>query len=186
LYLCRSVKHLTVISLLALLLYNAFGYQLLYLYEWERLRLDSLESIPESAMQVVKLNVSVYTPASDTEFEYVDKEMTIESKVYHIVKQRVKNDSLHLYYIRNVRREELQASVHQMLRSQLCADAPSPEAPVKNLIQSFLKDYVLHDRIFAEITFGGMAFIPALPYPEPTDRRYKIFLSVFSPPPELA
>ena len=178
------MKRTAVIALIALLFYNAFGYYLLYLYGSRQARITTLDAIPECAMQVAKFKIALYASLPDTDFDYIDEERTIEDKTYHVVKQRIKDDSLEIYYLRNFRQENLRASVNEIIRNQ---NAPSPahSAPLKDLLKSFLKDYLPNPPAVA-------TDIIALPMEEsvllisPENSWRVVFLPIFSPPPERA
>ena len=68
------MKRAVSISLSVLLLYNAVGYYLLYLYASQQSRIAMVATIPEPALQVVKFNLALYNPVPDTEAEWVDEE----------------------------------------------------------------------------------------------------------------
>lgn len=183
------MKRAVSISLSVLLLYNAVGYYLLYLYASQQSRIAMVTAIPEPALQVVKFNLALYNPVPDTEAEWVDEEWTLGDKTYHIVKRQVKNDSLCLYYVRNHRQEALRASTNEIIKGQMAANHGSTpnKAPVKSWIKSFQQDYLPHESApcapylaSAHDAPHRKVAIPADPTPRP------VYLSVFSPPPEQA
>jgi hypothetical protein len=181
----RFLKRLVSILLLALLLYNAFGYYLLFAYEREQQRVVVLQDMPESAFQVLKFNVAVYTSVANTPFEYVNEDLTVENKTYHIVKKRIQNDTLNLCYLHNFRQDELRKNLNDIVESQTLNNTNTKETPVKQLLKSFLKEnitndiYVLVDccpEIVPEFSQINVA---------PPQALLSVYLSVFSPPPEV-
>jgi hypothetical protein len=178
------VKQFFAILLLISLLYNAFGYYLLYLYGSGKVRIESTAQLPESALEVAKFKVALYTSVPDTEFENVDVEMDIEGKTYHIVRQRIKNDSLYLYYVRNFQKEELRAAVNDITENQNSAQGASHNTPAKDLVKSFLKDYFINDGFVPGALALSDVFRPSIPAVAPADAPRSAYLLVFSPPPD--
>jgi hypothetical protein len=180
------VKRFIAILLLISLLYNAFGYYLLYLYGSGKTRIESAAQIPESELEVAKFKVALYTSTPDTEFEAVDVEMELDGKTYHVVKQRIKNDSLCLYYVRNFHREALRADLNDLVKRQNPGQGASHNSPAKDLLKSFFKDYFFHDGFVPEAFVLSAATEPsALPL-SPAGLTRSVYLSVFSPPPDAA
>ena len=69
------LKRFAAISFLFLLLFNAFGYYLLFGYEQKQARQEVVESVknmPNSAFKVIKLPVSAYVHIEDRDFEYTE------------------------------------------------------------------------------------------------------------------
>jgi hypothetical protein len=136
------VKKLIAILLLGLLLYNSFGYYLLFAYESEKERISFLSNMPESSFEVLKFKIAVYTSIADTEVEYVNEDLIAKNKTYRIVKKFVKNDTLNLFYLRNHKQDELRESLYSIIESQAFDKDFPKESPVKKIVKSFLKDYI--------------------------------------------
>ena len=180
------MKRIAAISLLALLLYNAFGYYLLFAYEREQERVSFLQDMPESAFQVLKFNVAVYTSVANTNFEYVNEDLTIENKTYRIVKKIIQNDTLNLYYLHNLRQDELRQNLSDIVESQILNNTPTKSTPIKQLLKSFLKDYISND---IYVLVGCCPKTISL-VKNPIVALDKVLLSAYlsspSPPPEVA
>lgn len=136
------MNRLTSIFLLALLLYNAFGYYLLFAYHSEQERVSFLKNMPEDAFEVIKINLAIYTSIPDTKVEYVNEDMLVENKTYHIVKKFIKNDTLNIFYLRNQKQDELRNNLMSIIKSQTFDQNPDHDSPTKKMIKSFLKDYI--------------------------------------------
>ncbi|MBL7816817.1 MAG: hypothetical protein JNL70_17480 [Saprospiraceae bacterium] len=134
---------MATILLLTLILFNAFGYYSLFVYEKKQARFTELQNIADSDLQVIKMNVAIYTSVGDRDFEYLDKEMCIENKAYHIVKKKIVNDTAYLYYLRNFKQETLQKQLNNIVETQtLTKQSSNKETPLKQLLNNFLKDYI--------------------------------------------
>lgn len=180
------MKKLVSISLLALLLYNAFGYYLLFAYEHKNARIDYLEQLPDEAYQVMSYKLADYAIAHDTDFEYVDKELTLEGKSFHIIKKRILGDTLYLYYLPNFKQDELRQNLNDIVETQSITKQSHSTSPIKVLLKSFLKDYIPND-----------IYILVVRYPEEIHEATVLgntsdkavvspYLSLHSPPPEAA
>lgn len=134
------------IFLLVLLLYNAFGYYTLLAYEINKTRQLHIKELPDDAFSVIKIPVALYTHVEDTEFEYLEDVVTHHGKTYNMVKKRVKNDTLHIYTLRNHRHEQIVSQLNDYVKDHLTIEKSSSKStPTKKLIQAFLKDYTKTD-----------------------------------------
>lgn len=180
------MKRFAAIFLLGLLLYNSFGYHLLFAYERQQVRNLAIQITPESFFKVIKIKVALYTSVSDTDFEVVDEELEVDNQTYHIVKKRIKNDTAEMYYFRDFRQEELRKSMHAILTDQMPFHKSGSGSPIKHLLKDFIKDYLPHQEVYVfencakqltpVVTKINTATQSALPSPH---------LSVASPPPEM-
>jgi hypothetical protein len=107
------LKKLAAITLIAVLVFNWYGYRLLMDY-W-RQRADNLlenrldrNDYDESTLLLVKVPVTslTYYEAAD-EWERSDGEMILGDVAYKFVKRRVHNDSIELLCIRNTAQMQL-------------------------------------------------------------------------------
>jgi type II secretory ATPase GspE/PulE/Tfp pilus assembly ATPase PilB-like protein len=178
------MKRFASISLLALLLYNAFGYYLLFAYEREQARVMALQDMPESAFQVLKFNLAIYTSVQNTDFEYVNEELLVEGKTYNIVKKRVQNDTLQMFYLRNFRQDELRQNLNEIVENQTLSNHSTDNSPIKQLLKSFIKDYIPQGTFLLlfepnNLTTEGVVLTA-------TFKRYKDsdYVYLHSPPPE--
>lgn len=182
------LKRLAAISFLLLLLFNAFGYYLLFGYEQAQARrqaVQSIQEIPESSFLVVKMLVSPYAHVEDRDFEYVEGEFKRDGKTYNFVKKRIVNDSLELYCLNNVRQDQLTAQFNNFVKENFLNGKNSQNLPTKQMLKTFLKDYIPLE-IYSLL----------LPTPSDTEGGKRIassddvlpivYLSTTSPPPNAA
>ena len=158
------MKRLVAISLLGLLLFNAFGYYVLFAYEQAEARRLQLAELPDSAFDIIKLPASTYVHLEDTPFEYVNGEFQVGGKTYQTVKQRIVNDVLEIYCLRNVRADQITAKFNDFVQDQMVwkSNTSHNDSPTKQLLKSFLKDYIPNNahqftRLFASNTEGSVA-----------------------------
>lgn len=173
------------IFLLVLLLYNAFGYYALLAYEISQTRQFQLRELPDDAFSVVKIPVALYTHVEDTDFEYLEDVISYHGKTYNMVKKRVKNDTLHIYTLRNYRHEQAVSQLNSYVKDHISIEKSTKSTPTKKLIQAFLKDYI-QENVYI---FCQSPNKIADKYPQiviaPSDKLTSVFLPYTIPPPEV-
>ena len=182
------LKKLAAISFLFLLLFNAFGYYMLFGYEQKQARQETVSSIhdmPESSFMVVKMLVSPYAHVADRDFEYVEGEFLKDGKTYNYVKKRIVNDSLELYCLNNVRQDQLTAQFNDFVKENILNGKTSDKSPTKQMLKTFLKDYIpleIYSLLLSQPSHTeGVGSIASTDDVLPI-----IYLSTTSPPPNAA
>lgn len=172
--------------LLAIVLYNTFGYYMVFAYAQGQARFKAIQNIPDSALQVVKMNLAIYNSLENTDFEYIDKEIFVEGKMYHVVKKRIVDDTLQLYYLRNTKQEALIKNFNAIVETQMLSkQSPDQETPLKLFAKNSSEDYLptsfdlvldcrVHGKPLPTTTTWAIEQMPLSPC-----------LALFSPPPEL-
>lgn len=136
------MKRIATLFLLVSLFYNVLGYYLMFKYQGEQAWVSNIEKTPNQEFQVIELNASIYSFVEDTDFEYVNENVIIDNKSYHIFKKRIQNNILSLYYLRNSYGDVIGKNLNDIVDNQLFNSIPSKDSPVKKLLKSFLKDYI--------------------------------------------
>jgi hypothetical protein len=119
----------------------------MFAYQKEQTWVSSMEKIPSSEFQEIRLNASVYSFIEDTDFEYVNENVIIKNKSYHIFKKRIQNNVLSLYYLRNSYGDVIGKDLNEIVDNQLFDSTPSKESPAKKLFKSSLPDYIPNNPI---------------------------------------
>jgi hypothetical protein len=141
------MKRIASLFLLVTLFYNVMGYYLMFAYQEEQAWVSAMEKRQDSEFQVIQLNATLYSFIEDTDFEYVNEDVVINNKSYHIFKKRIQNNILNLYYLRNSHQDVISQDLKDIVDNQLFNGSSSKESPVKKLLKSFLKDYVANTAI---------------------------------------
>ncbi|SDH00084.1 hypothetical protein SAMN04488062_103329 [Flavobacterium omnivorum] len=136
------MRRIASLFLIVTLFYNVMGYYLMFAYQEEQAWVSSMEKRNDSEFQVIQLNATLYSFIEDTDFEYVNEDVVINNKSYHIFKKRIQNNILSLYYLRNSHQDAISQDLKDIVDNQLFNGSSSKESPVKKLMKSFLKDYV--------------------------------------------
>ncbi len=183
------LKRLAAISFLSLLLFNAFGYYLLFAYEQVQAREEVVQSVknrPESSFKVIKLLVSAYAQIEDREFEYVEGQYQSGGQTYNFVKKRIVNGYLELYCVNNFRQDKLNTQFNDYVKENILNGQDTQNAPTKQMLKTFLKDYISNDIILVvcsptEVTpeFSKITIAPS-------SALSPAYLSLHSPPPNVA
>ena len=118
------------------------GYYLMFAYQEEQAWVTSMEKMHDSEFEVIQLNATLYSFIEDTDFEYVNENVVVNNKSYHIFKKRIQDNILSLYYLRNSHQDAISQDLKDIVDNQLFNGSSSKESPVKKLLKSFLKDYV--------------------------------------------
>ncbi|MFN7100008.1 MAG: hypothetical protein ACK4M4_06510 [Flavobacterium sp.] len=176
------MKRLATLFLIVTLFYNVMGYYLMFAYQEEQAWVASIEKKDNINYQVIRLNASLYSFVEDTDFEYVNENVVINHKTYHIFKKRIQNNVLSLYYLPNSHQDKTNSDLHDIVDQQLFNTGTSKESPIKKLIKSFLKDYIQQNT--ATITFSQCVALPNVVFAKtPTPLLASGFrLIPFSPP----
>lgn len=130
------------------MLFNAFGYYVLLGFEQAHTRHIEIAGLPEEAFEIIKLPASLYVHLEDSEFEIVENQFqTEDGRTYNSVKQRIVNDSLEIYCLRNFDSEHLE-QLRAALSTQQDDDATISQKgfplPQKSVSKTFFKDYLLN------------------------------------------
>lgn len=114
----------------------------MFAYQEEQAWVAAMEKRHDSEFEVMQLNASLYSFIEDTDFEYVNEDVVINNKSYHIFKKRIQNNILSLYYLHNSHQDAISQDLKDIVDNQLFNTSSSKESPVKKLLKSFLKDYL--------------------------------------------
>ena len=136
------MKRIAFLFLLVSLFYNVLGYYLMFAYHDEQAWVSTVEKTPDSEFEVIELNATLYSFIEDTDFEYVNENVVIDNKSYHIFKKRIQNNILSLYYLRNSYGDVIGKDLKDIVNNQLFDSTTSNNSPIKKLLKTFLQDYI--------------------------------------------
>ena len=183
------LKKFAAISFLLLLLFNAFGYYLLFGYEQKQARKEVVESVKNrsnSAFKIIKLPVSAYVHIEDRDFEYTEGQYQSDGQTYNFVKKRIVNDSLELYCLNNFRQDKLNAQLNDFVKENILNGSNNQNAPTKQMLKSFLKDYIAHEISILVVSYPTELSELSQINVAPSSALLSSFLSLHSPPPNVA
>jgi hypothetical protein len=114
----------------------------MFAYQEEQAWVSTMEKMPNPEFRVIELNATLYSFIEDTDFEYVNENVIIENKTYHVFKKRIYNNILSLYYLPNSHQDAIAKNLNDIVDNQLFNSTSSKESPVKKLLKSFLQDFI--------------------------------------------
>ncbi len=136
------MRRFIALSLLVLIFFNTVGYYALLKYELATTRHVEIAGLPKEAFDIIKLPASLYSHLEDSQFEIIDEEFSVGEKTYNSVKQRVINDTLEIYCLRNFKKEALQQLANALSIENSSGKLNFPAT--KSLIKAAFKDYLLN------------------------------------------
>jgi hypothetical protein len=121
------------------------GYYLIYTFEKEHSWVTAMQNIPDSEFKVIKLNATLYSFTEDTEMEYVNENIFINSKVYHIFKRKIQDNIISLYYLPNKQESTTDINLKKLVDNDTFENAPLSKKPMDKLFKSVIKNYIQHN-----------------------------------------
>ena len=137
------MKRIASLFLIATLFYNVLGAYLMFVSQKEQTWVSRMEKNPAPEFQVIQMSASLYSFVEDTDFEYVNENVIINNKSYHVFKKRIQDNILSLYYLPNEYGDVIGKDLKDLVDNQLFNGNSSKETPTKKTFKSFVKDYVL-------------------------------------------
>ncbi|WP_123955352.1 hypothetical protein [Flavobacterium cheongpyeongense] len=139
------MKHLKKIATLVLILtffYNVLGIYLVVNDQKEQSWVNAIENTTDSKFEIFEIKINPYAYIVDSGFEEVNEDVIINHIVYHVFKNRIQNNVLKLYCIKNSHKENLDTGLKRLVDSNLFGESTNKENPTKKTLKSFIKDYI--------------------------------------------
>lgn len=165
------------------------GYSVVFYLQQESIRkelvytLDNAK-IPEKDFIVFKTHI-LLPYQLDRDFERADGNFEHKGKYYEMVKKRLKDDTLYVYCINNVKKENLKADLAKHV-AEYVGDSKSSENKNRSekIVKNLIKEYVSHStnlfystQLFIALSKGNTKYL--FPFSS-TDLR------IPSPPPKIS
>jgi hypothetical protein len=180
----RKASTLLLIILTTTFLYNVVGFHLLFTLEKEHSWVIAMQNIPDSEFKVIKINATLYSFTEDTEMEYVNENMTINNKVYHVFKRKIQDNIISLYYLPNKQQSVTDINLKKLVENDQTDNVPLSKKPMEKLFKSVVKDYTQHSS--NAFTFLGKSKKFTLKFDfHPQGILHSGYLSLADSPPDL-
>jgi hypothetical protein len=141
----RKASTLLLLIMTTTFLYNVVGFHLLFTLQKEHSWVVAMQNIPDSEFKVIKINATLYSFTEDTEMEYVNENMTINNKVYHIFKRNIQDNVISLYYLPNKQQSTVDINLKKLVDNDTLENAPLSKKPMEKLFKVLIKNYVHHN-----------------------------------------
>lgn len=180
------MKKYLAILLLALLLFQVGGYHLFFWSLRVHAKKDLLKKLDAdqySPDEVVVLSLPVNLPyvLQESNMQPAQGEVEYKGQFYSLVKQMIKNDTLFMVCVKDIKRAALEKTFVEF--TNLVVDVPATAAHSSELLGKIFKDYTFVDQqdLVTPSSTTGVQLAG------PTDLKVVIpFLPIDSPPPKSA
>lgn len=141
----RKASSLLLLIVTTTFLYNVIGFHLLFALQKEQSWVVAMQNIPDSEFKVIQLNATLYAFTEDTEMEYVNENMTINNKVYHVFKRKIHDNIINLYYLPNTQQSATDINLKKLVDNDAIEKAPLSKKQIEKLFKSFVQNFVQHN-----------------------------------------
>jgi hypothetical protein len=176
------MKKVISILLVALLMLNVMGYYGLFLglkYQNTQQITERLDSDDYTDNETITIRVPLAVPYyPDTEFQRIDGEIEHNGEFYHLVKQKLLRDTLHIVCIKDIKSKHIKQALTDYVKT--FTDHPADAAQGKT-IPGFIKDYLTTNFALGSSSTGWNLSFEFHIVVEPVSL---FFLPIHSPPPE--
>jgi hypothetical protein len=183
------LRKIIAILLINLLIYNIVGHYFLLIYQQKMAGVyfsQSLNQYPlhENNFFVLKIPVSLYLPAKNTDFEPISGSFEANGRFYEMIKRKVESDTLYVYCANNLRKTQLADQLANYVKTYVIDYQDDQNTPSQSfLLKSFVKEYLIAS-IFHFSFLSSVYFSSSCNFPFNESNCPKLSLSVASPPPE--
>lgn len=178
----KYLKKIAILFLLLTFFYNVLGLYMLFADQKEQTWVTAMEKLDESKFQIIKLDINPYAYIVDSGFEEVNEDVTINNTVYHVFKNRIQNNVLKLYCLKNNHQAVVDKNLRSLVDNQLVGTNSNKENPTKKFSKSFVKDYISNNPatyiLNSKIIFNVMSF----PFVIKNDLLDGFFMTHYPPP----
>ncbi|MBC8112271.1 MAG: hypothetical protein H7Y04_14545, partial [Verrucomicrobia bacterium] len=153
------MKKITAILLLTILLYNMVGYQFYIAWQQFKLKKELTRQIDKNLIAddnllVFKVAISFYHQPDRKHFERVEGEFEAEGQFYEMVKQKLENDTMYIYCLKNEQKAQLMADLSKHTTSHFI-DVKGKSSDEKGAyVKSLLKEYLPFQENFFNFSFS--------------------------------
>ncbi|HEY6144559.1 MAG TPA: hypothetical protein VIV55_14200 [Flavobacterium sp.] len=141
------MKKIMSLFLILTLFYNVLGFYMMFAEQKEQIWVTAMEKTEESKFEVIEMNINPYAYVVDSGFEYVNDDIVINNKTYHVFKKRIQNNVLKLYCLKNSHFDLISKDLKKIVDNQLFDNNSNKENPTKKLLKSFIKDYIPNNAV---------------------------------------
>jgi hypothetical protein len=140
------VRKITAILLIAVLLFNVFGYYGLFLGLRLKTTHDLITRLDAEAYSTdetltLKLPLSVPYHVDQNEYERVDGEIEYKGEYYRLVKQKLTNDTLYVVCLADKQSKNITRTFNDYAKT-LSDKHASPKGESGKAFQNLIKDYI--------------------------------------------
>lgn len=145
----RKASLLLLLIVTTTFVYNVVGIHLLFTLQKEQAWVSVMQKIPDAEFKVIKMNATLYSFTDDTEMEYVNENVTINNKTYHVFKRKIQDNIISLYYLPIKKQFSSDLNLKKLVDTDASESTPLNKKSGEKIFKSFTKNYVqLHSNSF--------------------------------------
>jgi hypothetical protein len=153
------MKKLASLFLICTLLYNVFGFYMMFADQKEQTWVTAMENTQNSDFEIIKIKINPYAYIVDSGFEYVNEDVVVKNTTFHVFKNRIQNNVLELYCLKKVQQNGISIKIKSWVDHQLFGHSSTKESPIKKILKSFIKDYLQNDALCYKLNYNEKALV---------------------------
>jgi len=139
------MKKIVSILLVALLLFNALGYYGLFMgltYQNKQSLIQRFDGNTYNEAEAVTIKIPIAIPyaVDSKDYERVDGEFEHQGEFYHMVKQRLSQDTLYIVCVKDNTSKRIHQALEEYVKT--FTDKPVDSPTTANIMTTFMKEYV--------------------------------------------
>lgn len=138
----KTASILLIVILTTTFLYNVVGLHLLLSLQKEQIWIEQMQKISDSEFKVIKVNASLYSFIEDSELEFVNENIIINGKTFHVFKKQIKDNIISLYYLPNKHQNSTEIILKKIMDNEVFQDSALNKKSLEKIFKAFQKDYV--------------------------------------------
>ncbi|TDD99370.1 hypothetical protein [Flavobacterium cellulosilyticum] len=178
------MKKFASLFLIVTLFYNVLGFYMMFADQKEQSWVTAMEKTDDSKFEIFEINIKPYAYIVDSGFEEKNEDIIINNTTYHVFKNRIQNNVLKLYCIKNIHKAAINKDLKKIVDSQLFETNSNKENPTKKLLKSFIKDYIPNDEVCYDFNLKN-GFKDSVSSNLPNKRIHSGHLFINLPPPDF-
>jgi hypothetical protein len=180
-----NLKRSVAAFFLVIFLFNVGGYHFVFWALKSNAKADLLHRLDADAYSsedvvILTLPLSLPYPIHDAGYERADGEVEFGGEFYHMVKQKVENDTIFMVCIKDVEQKRIQRTINEYI--DLAGSLP---ADAKNAIDNLSKLFKDYTAVFSSGLSKRLVLNYDLLFADDSFEIRQHPLSIDSPPPEL-
>ena len=138
----KQLKKIAILILVLTFFHNVLGLYMMVNEQQEQLWVSAIENTVDSKFEIFEIKINPYAYIVDSGFEEVNKDISINKTIYHVFKNRIQNNVLKLYCVKNSHKTALNKNLNKLVEGELLDSKSNKENPIKKILKSVIIDYI--------------------------------------------
>lgn len=180
----KYLKNIAILILVLTFFHNVLGLYIMVNEQQAQSWVSAIENTADSKFEIFEIKINPYAYIVDSGFEEVNKDIIINKTVYHVFKNRIQNNVLKLYCIKNNHKENINKNLNKIVENESFNANSNKENPTKKILKTVIKDYISNE--IETYRFSGINSETISPLSFPKKNVLDGFFSTHVPPPNVA